>query len=48
MILAVMLLKSMATANNELEIVSPTGNDDGIFENKILTEEEKKILKNLF
>ena len=29
-------LKSMATANNELEIVSPIGNDDGIFEHRVL------------
>ena len=37
-------LKSMATANNELEIVSPIGNDDGIFEHRVLTEEERKLL----
>ena len=37
-------LKSMATANNELEIVSPTGNDDGIFQNRILTDDEKRLL----
>ena len=33
----------MSKVNNELEKLSSTGNDNEIFENKILTKEDKNI-----
>ena len=35
----------MSKVNNELEKLSSTGNDNEIFENKILTKEDKRLLK---